>query len=124
MALTETTIIRRYRVDIAWSEEDEDFVARVPAIEGCISHGDTIEEAAANIREALETTIEGLAEEGFPIPEADETLQQIKRFEPFLNKSALARRAGINYDTLVSKLRRGTAFTPDESHRIQTALAV
>lgn len=37
-------------------EQDEDgyFVAEVPALPGCLSQGETREEALANIREAIE----------------------------------------------------------------------
>lgn len=34
--------------------EDGGFTATVPALPGCISEGDTVEQAMANIREAIE----------------------------------------------------------------------
>ncbi len=40
----------------------------VPVLPGCISEGDTIEEALANIREAIEGYIEALKDLGKPIP--------------------------------------------------------
>jgi predicted RNase H-like HicB family nuclease len=57
----------RYRVLI---EQDEDgfFVAEVPALPGCISQGDTREEALANIREAIAGYLESLNEHREPIP--------------------------------------------------------
>ncbi len=50
-------------------EEDEDgaFVATVPALPGCISQGDTEEEALENVKEAIELHLESLAEDGLPI---------------------------------------------------------
>jgi predicted RNase H-like HicB family nuclease len=39
-------------------EEDGGFVVSVPALPGCISQGDTREEALANIREAIAACIE------------------------------------------------------------------
>ena len=44
--------------------EDGGFTATVPALPGCISEGDTVEEAMANIREAIELYLE-------PVDEAD-----------------------------------------------------
>jgi predicted RNase H-like HicB family nuclease len=34
--------------------DDDGFTALVPALPGCISEGDTVDEAMSNIREALE----------------------------------------------------------------------
>ncbi|MBN2302980.1 MAG: type II toxin-antitoxin system HicB family antitoxin [Anaerolineae bacterium] len=42
----------------------------VPSLPGCISQGDTKEEALANIKEAIELMIEGLIEDGDPVPPA------------------------------------------------------
>ncbi len=39
-------------------ESDGGFVASVPALPGCVSQGDSREEALANIREAIEVYIE------------------------------------------------------------------
>jgi predicted RNase H-like HicB family nuclease len=57
----------KYRVLI---EEDEDggFVADVPALPGCVSEGDTREEALANVREAVAAYLESLEGRGDPIP--------------------------------------------------------
>ena len=46
--------------------EDGGFTATVPSLPGCISEGDTREEAIRNIREAIELCLE-------PVPE-DESL--------------------------------------------------
>ncbi len=42
---------------------------QVKELPGCMSHGDTPEEAVAMIREAMELWLEGMLEEGLPIPE-------------------------------------------------------
>ena len=57
----------KYRVLI---EQDEDgmFVAEVPALPGCVSQGDTRDEATANIKEAIELYLESLAAHDEPIP--------------------------------------------------------
>lgn len=56
-------------------ESDGGFVARVPALPGCVSQGDTRDEALANIRDAAELYIEDCLEAGDAIPVEAETAQ-------------------------------------------------
>jgi len=49
-------------------EPDEGFVASVPALPGCVSQGDTREDALRNIREAIELYLGDCRESGDPIP--------------------------------------------------------
>jgi predicted RNase H-like HicB family nuclease len=49
-------------------EADGGCVAVVPALPGCVSQGDTREEAMANIREAIDLYIEDCIEAGDPVP--------------------------------------------------------
>ena len=49
-------------------EPDKGFVASVPALPGCVSQGDTREDALQNIREAIELYVEDCRESGDPIP--------------------------------------------------------
>jgi predicted RNase H-like HicB family nuclease len=57
----------KYRILI---EQDEDgvFVVEVPALPGCISQGDTRQEAIENAREAIAAYLESLAAHDEPIP--------------------------------------------------------
>jgi predicted RNase H-like HicB family nuclease len=57
----------RYRVIV---EQDEDgvFVAEVPSLPGCISQGETRQEALSNVREAVELYLESLEAHGDPVP--------------------------------------------------------
>ena len=50
-------------------DEDGGFVVECPVIPGCISQGDTREEALANIRDAIELCLENQAAEGWHLPE-------------------------------------------------------
>ncbi len=50
-------------------DEDGGYVVECPSLPGCYSQGDTIDEAIANIKEAIELYIEVLQEEKRPIPE-------------------------------------------------------
>lgn len=59
----------RYIVNVFWSEEDAAYVAEVPELPGCASHGKTPEVAMRNVQNAIETWIEGAKESGFKIPE-------------------------------------------------------
>ena len=45
-------------------EHDQDgFYAYIPSLQGCVSQGDTLEEALANIKEAAELYLEDLDEQ-------------------------------------------------------------
>ena len=62
----------RYTV-VMQREADGGFVARVPAMPGCVSQGDNHEEALVNIREAAELYIEDCLAVGDPVPIEVET---------------------------------------------------
>ena len=57
----------RYAVVIENAEKN--YSAYVPDLPGCVATGATLEQAAAEIREAIEFHIEGMREDGLPIPE-------------------------------------------------------
>ncbi len=50
-------------------ERDEDgiFVAECPSIPGCVSQGETREEAIANVQDAIRQCLEVRAERGMPL---------------------------------------------------------
>jgi predicted RNase H-like HicB family nuclease len=54
---------------IIYSGEDGYWVVECPSLPGCISQGKTREEAAANIKEAIQGYIAALEEDGIPVPE-------------------------------------------------------
>lgn len=57
------------RQAIIYAGEDGYWVAECPSLPGCVSQGKTREEAAANIREAIQGYIAALQEDGLPVPE-------------------------------------------------------
>lgn len=59
----------RFTVILTPDLEDGGYVAECPVIPGCISEGETLEEALRNIKNALEGCLETLAERGEPLPE-------------------------------------------------------
>jgi len=112
----------KYLTKIYWSDDDEAYVAEVPALAGCVSHGESYEEAARNIQEAMELWLESAKKHGDPIPEPDIAAEEISQYSGILNLSKLARAAGMNKHTLASKLRRHSRFTPEEARALRKAM--
>jgi predicted RNase H-like HicB family nuclease len=50
-----------------FQDEDGVFIAECPSIPGCVSQGDTEEEAERNIQEAIRESLEVRAERGMPL---------------------------------------------------------
>ena len=57
----------RYAIVIEKAESN--YSAYVPDLPGCIATGATIEETELQIREAIEFHLEGMREDGLPIPQ-------------------------------------------------------
>jgi predicted RNase H-like HicB family nuclease len=51
------------------SGEDGYWVAECPSLPGCVSQGETREEAIRKVKEAIEGYIISLQEDGIPVPE-------------------------------------------------------
>ena len=56
----------RYVVVIEKGERN--YSAYVPDLPGCVSVGDTLDEVKAEIREAIALHLEGMREDGTPVP--------------------------------------------------------
>jgi antitoxin HicB len=63
-----------YRVIIR-KEPEGTYTAIVPTLKGCITWGETIEEAMAMAREAIELMIETMQEHGLDIPDDSGTIE-------------------------------------------------
>lgn len=50
------------------ADETSGYTVSCPSLPGCHSQGETIDEAIANIKEAIELYLEVLEEDGQPIP--------------------------------------------------------
>ena len=46
-----------YPVEVFWGEEDEGYIARVPALPGCSAWGATKEEALKEAQDAIESSV-------------------------------------------------------------------
>ena len=62
--------MRRYTILV--TPEDGAYVVDVPALPGCYSIGDTLDEAIQNAQEAIALYLETLKSRGEPIPEETE----------------------------------------------------
>ena len=63
-----------YQFTVVIEPDEEGFRAYVPALPGCHSFGDTVDEARANIAEAMQLHIESMQADGEPIPVEQEPL--------------------------------------------------
>jgi predicted RNase H-like HicB family nuclease len=57
-----------YQFTVVIEPDEDGFHAYVPALPGCHTFGDTLDEARANIVEAMELHIESMQQDGEPIP--------------------------------------------------------
>ena len=65
-------------------ERDEDgrYLAICPALPGCYTEGETLDEARENIREAIELNLEYRIDKGEPIPRKWQPRRSVSRREP------------------------------------------
>ena len=59
----------RVRQVIVYPGEDGFWVVECPSLPGCVSQGQSREEAIVNIREAIEGYVLALKEDNLPVPE-------------------------------------------------------
>ena len=59
--------IRQNGVTYRFEKTEQGYFAEVPELAGCLSEGSTLDEAFANIREALALYVEGSLAEGLPV---------------------------------------------------------
>jgi len=68
--------VKRYAIVIEKGERN--YGAYVPDLPGCVATGDTIEEVEREIQEAIEFHIEGLKEDGLPVPEPSSRVDYVE----------------------------------------------
>jgi predicted RNase H-like HicB family nuclease len=59
-----------YSVIMEWDPVDRIYVVTVPELPGCMTHGATLEEAARQARDAIESWIDVAREDNIPLPTA------------------------------------------------------
>ncbi len=61
--------MREYEYAVIYESGQRNWSAYVPDLPGCVTTGATKEAAERNIREAIRLHLEGMREDGIPIPE-------------------------------------------------------
>jgi predicted RNase H-like HicB family nuclease len=61
----------KYKV-VLEPQDEGGYTVYVPSLPGCVSQGETTEEAMANIREAIEVYLESLKARRIPVPQIEE----------------------------------------------------
>lgn len=63
-----------YRV-LLNKEPEGGYTALVPTLPGCVTYGETLDEAIVNVREAVELYLESLREHNEPVPTEENTFE-------------------------------------------------
>ncbi len=63
--------LRKYKMTISWSEEDQAFIVEVPGLPGCMADGRTRQEAVGNAETIIKEWIETARECGRSIPDPE-----------------------------------------------------
>jgi predicted RNase H-like HicB family nuclease len=66
------------RYTVVFEKGNTSYGAYVPDLPGCVAVGETLAEVQQMIVEAIEFHIEGLIEEGLPIPEPTSIAQEVE----------------------------------------------
>jgi predicted RNase H-like HicB family nuclease len=70
-------MLRRFKI-ILEKEAIGGYSVSVPALPGCATQGETLEECLSNAKEAIELYLESLREDKLSIPESDVLLEEIE----------------------------------------------
>lgn len=97
-----------YLINIVWSHEDRCYIAEVPELEGCMTHGKTPAEAARRAQEAIVSWIQTAKRLRHPIPDPA-TKRPVSgkfnvRLPKHLHKSLVIRAAqeGVSLNQLIT----------------------
>jgi predicted RNase H-like HicB family nuclease len=58
----------KYEIILYWSEKDKLYIAEVPELPGCNTHGKSRQEALKNADDAIQLWVETAMEFGDPVP--------------------------------------------------------
>ncbi|NBV46502.1 MAG: type II toxin-antitoxin system HicB family antitoxin [Planctomycetia bacterium] len=72
------TMTKHHFTVVLEREAEGGFHAFCPALKGCHSEGETVDEAVSNVREAIEVYLESLAARGEPIPVEDLLIKPVE----------------------------------------------
>jgi predicted RNase H-like HicB family nuclease len=68
--------MKRYAIVV--ENAGSNLAAHVPDLPGCVATGESKEEVERLIREAIELHLEGMAEDGLPIPEPTSQVEYVE----------------------------------------------
>jgi len=68
--------MKRYAIVIEKAQSN--FAAYVPDLPGCVATGATVEETERRLHEAIELHLEGMREDGLPIPEPSSRVDYVE----------------------------------------------
>jgi predicted RNase H-like HicB family nuclease len=68
--------MKRYAIVIERAESN--YGGYVPDLPGCVAMGDTVEETEKLLREAIEVHLDGMREDGLPIPEPSSVVEYVE----------------------------------------------
>ncbi len=74
--------VLNYRI-LPRKEPEGGYTVTVPSLPGCVTYGDTIEDAIKKAREAIELYLESLREHGEEIPTEESTLEYTLTIEDY-----------------------------------------
>ncbi len=67
--------MKRYAIVI--EKAPSNFAGYVPDLPGCVATGATVEETERLLREAIELHLDGLREDGLPVPEPSSVVEYV-----------------------------------------------
>jgi len=113
-------------------KSEDNYSAYIPALDGCIATGDTLDQVKKQIQEALEFHLEGMKEEGLDIPEEFQNKYNLVYqidfeslfdwFSGVLTKSGVAKLTGMN-QSLLSQYANGIKKpSTKQSKKIEKAI--
>ena len=68
----------KMRYAIVLEDAGSNFAAYVPDLPGCVATGDSVEEVGRLIREAIAMHLDGMMEDGLPIPEPSSIVEYVE----------------------------------------------
>ncbi len=115
-------LMKDYHNELAWSQDNQWWVADIPDIPFCAADGPTPEKALIALNETFEVLQEVYQEDGESSPEPENpnlpTIESLKEASKYLKISRIAEKAGMNPHTLQTKLKRGSLLKEEEAGKI------
>lgn len=97
-------LIPYYSYRIHWSDEDGAFVVSVDELEGCMAHGESVEQAMKNAHDAASLYLESVTARKLEVPEPISKIKAsgdfLVRSNPELHRKLIIRSHQEGYKTL------------------------